>query len=116
MRTKNHQPNACQVRWREEVRDMGSIVTGRPAVIHHPVGQSARHNKVPVGNWWVLPLTDDEHRLLHSDMLEFERVALGFNPGGRFDCEKFLFVQVMQRTRVEGPPMEVYGAIMDYRR
>jgi hypothetical protein len=45
---------------------MGSIISGGPAVIHHCVGVTGRHNKVHVGNWFILPLTDAEHAEIHA--------------------------------------------------
>ena len=47
------------------MRDLGSVISGAPAVIHHPVGATGRHNKIDIGHWWVIPLTDEEHKALH---------------------------------------------------
>tara|TARA_R110002096_G_scaffold155159_1_gene319506 strand:+ start:733 stop:1068 length:336 start_codon:yes stop_codon:yes gene_type:complete len=66
MRSKGNAPTAAQKRWREAVRDLGSIISGEPAVIHHPVGATGKHNKVAIGHWWVIPLTDAEHKALHA--------------------------------------------------
>lgn len=63
MQTKNHQPNAAQVRWREAVREQGCIFGGAgPIEVHHVVGQSAAHCKVHIGNWWLIPVTNEAHR------------------------------------------------------
>ena len=70
--TSTH-PNASQKRWRESVRELGSIISGGPAVIHHPVGRCGKHNKIDIGHWWVIPLTDEEHKALHNGETFFDR-------------------------------------------
>lgn len=117
MRSKNA-PTAAQKRWREAVRELGSVISGGPAVIHHPVGCSGKHNKIEIGHWWLIPLTDEEHKALHAGTIDlshtpwagmtrkefekdcFQRVcfSLGFNG---FDC-------------TVSPEVDV--AIMDYHR
>ena len=112
-------PNSEQRRWREAVRGLGSILgPSRHAIeIHHCAGRTARHNKVDIGHWWILPLTSQEHGMLHGDMGRFEIEALEFNPVGRWDCEKFLFHKVlMSLDGTLEPPYEVIQAIMDYRK
>ena len=55
-------PSAAQKRWREQVRALGSILSGlHPVEIHHCAGRTAVHDKVHVGHWWILPLTSEEH-------------------------------------------------------
>lgn len=66
MKSKGNQPTAAQVRWREAVRGLGSVISGGPAVIHHPVGCTGKHNKIAIGHWWIIPLTDEEHKQLHG--------------------------------------------------
>lgn len=113
---KSQAPTAETKAWREDVRELGSIVRGdTPAVIHHPVGRTAKHNKLAIGHWWVLPLTDGEHNLLHKDHDAFVRMAFGVRLVGRWDAEKLLFRRVIQRLGYE-PPHEVVEAIMGYQR
>lgn len=107
---KNDPPNAAQMRWREAVRKTGSILSGRkPVHIHHCAGRTAKHNKVAIGHWWLLPLTDDEHRAIHAQPK-------------RKELEKELFSLLVRRMAVLGdmteplPPMEVIEAIEDYHR
>jgi len=66
VKSKGNHPNAAQVRWREAVRELGSVISGGPAVIHHPIGVTGKHNKVAIGHWWIIPLTDVEHKQLHQ--------------------------------------------------
>jgi hypothetical protein len=112
-------PNAEQKEWRELVRASGSIVrdfTAPKIEIHHPAGRTAKHNKIQIGHWWILPLTPRQHSLIDSDKSEFEMQALDFVPGGRWDCEKYLFRELLRKVGSDHVPWEVYAAIMDYRR
>lgn len=62
MQTKNWQPTAAQKRWHDTLRELGSVLSGlKPVEIHHCAGASAKHNKVWIGQWWVLALTHEEH-------------------------------------------------------
>jgi len=115
MQSKNNAPNVAQKRWREEVRGLGSIVSlsgyyGR-TVIHHPVGQSAKIKGVGnIGNWWVIPLTEDLHEDLHNGE------KFGFET--RKEWEKYMFADVMKKLygHPDSPSDEVLAAIRDYRR
>lgn len=115
---KSQSPNKEQLAFREDVRGLGSIISGGPAVIHHVVGRTAKHEKVAIGHWWILPLTDEEHKLLHSDLAEFERIAFGFPLVGRWDSQKILFKRVLEKfyAQEDAIPWEVYSAIMGYQR
>ncbi len=112
----NAAPNASQKRWREYVRENGSCVSGGNAVIHHPVGRTAKHNKVHVGHWWVLPLTDDEHRALHLDFDSFVQDVYFWNGETRKEVEKKLFAEMVENIGMHELPQEAYDAIQDYRR
>ena len=111
-------PNAAQKRWMEAVRAQGSIISGGPAVIHHVVGRTAKHNKVAIGHWWILPLTDDEHKLLHSDKAAFDLQWLCADQN-RWFVEKEMFQLVMDKLHpesIEMVPEDVYDAIWGYHR
>jgi hypothetical protein len=105
---KNDKPNAAEERWREAVRELGSCVTGAPALIHHCVGRTAKHNKVEIGHWWILPLTEREHAWIHA------------HPN-RKETERQLFEQTLrdyEAMHSEGPPVpdDVLQAIRDWHR
>lgn len=120
MQNKNFRRPAVVGRWIGDLVSLGSVISHDNAVPHHPVGESAKHNKTPVGMWWVVPLTDQEHRLLHSDRAAFEAENNGLLWAGRFDYEKHLFVAAVEEyERVVGPspvPADVYQNIIDYHR
>ena len=114
---------ASQRRWQEAVRQLGSVISGGPAVIHHAVGITAKHNKVPIGAWWVIPLTDEEHKALHAgkewllDGLtrkQFEKHQFGRIMG--FADVDDVVKQVYGITAEDLPPPKVVEAIMSYHR
>lgn len=64
MQSKGNAPTAAQIKWREEVRALGCIVgmeKGPHIQIHHVLGATAKHNKVAIGHWYILPLTPWAH-------------------------------------------------------
>ena len=61
MQSKNNAPNKAQKDFRENLR---SLYPG--SEIHHPVGTTGKHNKIDIGNWWILAITEDEHKRVHA--------------------------------------------------
>jgi len=104
---KTDKPNAAQTRWREAVRELGSVISGGPAVIHHCVGRTAKHNKVQIGHWWILPLTDSEHKALHNGET--------FGRESRKSFEKEMYVLLINYMLFV-PPSEVNVSIASYHR
>jgi len=115
MRSKGNAPTAAQKRWREAVRDLGSIISGGPAVIHHAVGATGKHNKVEIGHWWLIPLTNDEHLALHGGNLDWLLCETRWEGMSRKELERFWFSRVVMDADI-CPPTEVLEAIMDYHR
>jgi hypothetical protein len=110
MRSKGNNPTKAQKRWMDQVASLGSIISGKfPVEMHHCVGFTGKHNKILIGPWWILPLTESEHKYVHL-------------AADRKDREKRLFVQVKakwveQFYPLEMPvPDEVQDAIMEYHR
>ena len=107
-------PNARQKQWLEAVVKLGSVVSGGPSQIHHCVGRKAKHNKIAIGHWWIIPLTHDEHLVrLHGQGETF-----GYESRKAFEKDKFLSeVYRPLRDRLDiVPPVEVIQAITDYHR
>ena len=110
MMSKNNAPNKAQKDWMEAVRELGSVISGGPAVIHHVVGRTGKHNKVHIGHWWLIPLTDDEHKALHkgdrdlySDIFETRK-----------EFEKWAFKLVCNQIGATPFSGDVYRAIRGY--
>jgi hypothetical protein len=103
-------PNKVQRDWREDVRKLGSAISGQmPCEIHHAAGRTAKHNKVHVGHWWIIPLTKAEHDLVPTWVK------------GRKEREKFLFEQICNKYgRRYGRTLpfgdDVINAIKDWHR
>ena len=107
----NDRPTAAQKRWREAVRDLGSVISGGPAVIHHPVGRKGKHNKVDIGHWWVIPLTNEEHKALHGGD------TFGYESRKEFEKQEFHAIAIkLGRNKGVTPPEGVLEAVMDYHR
>lgn len=111
-------PNAAEKRFHEFLAGMGCAVTGAPAHIHHAIGSSAKHNRIHIGQWWVIPLAPELHQGqggIHGDMSLF---ALHGIEGTRKEIEKKLFQYCAARYMVAGGhiPEEVLRAVVGYRR
>ena len=107
LRVKCDQPTAAEKRWRETVREMGSVLSGlKPCEVHHCAGRTARHNKIDIGHWFVIPLTTYEH----SRIAEWGR--------SRKDYEKALFRAMCRIYTKRGGVLpfgaDVLEAIADY--
>ena len=103
---KVDQPNAAQKRWRESVRELGCLMGAPgPVEIHHVVGRTAKHNKIAIGHWWILPVSNEGHRMVealskHEQKELFHTMCLAY-----FAC--YLSLPV---------PDDVMAAIMDWHR
>ena len=108
MQSKGNAPTAAQKRWMESVRELGSILSGGPAVVHHAVGATGKHNKVAIGHWWLVPLSDWEHKALHNGET--------FGYLSRKEFEKWAFKQVVSRLEEKGISIsnEYVETIKDY--
>lgn len=116
LKTRISQPNARELRWREAVRDLGSIIDLTPNVeIHHCAGRTARHDGVAIGHYWILPLTRAQHQGPAGIHAHPDRKAR----------EKELFEHVLvtvgalntaRDAGIELPPPHVIAAIRSFRR
>lgn len=114
MHSKGNAPTAEQKRWREDVRALGCIITGVVVCeIHHCRGATFKHNKVPIGHWFILPLHPELHRTGQLNVTDhkhrWEEV---------YGTQVELFMQVVQRyeqqhDRAAPVPPEVISAILD---
>lgn len=67
MHSQGNAPTAAQSRWWGELSEMGCIITGNPAEIDHCIGAAGVHNGVHIGQWWVLALSANVHRLMEQN-------------------------------------------------
>lgn len=55
-------PTAVQKRFHSWLALQGCMECGKPPELHHAVGSTGSHNKVKIGQWWVIPLCAEHHR------------------------------------------------------
>ena len=110
-------PTAKQDRWHEWLRDQGCCNCGNPAAVHHCLGSTAKHNKVHIGQDFVLPLCHTCHQ--GDDGIHHSMKAFGTNES-RKEIEKRLFVKMVAIYEAEfiEPPCsdDVIQAIKSYRK
>src|SRR5690625_6799257 len=117
MRSAKHTPSAAAKRWMAWVASRGCLNCRAPANVHHCVGATARHNKVAIGDWWLLPLCRECHQGdhgIHGDRSRF------FGAVPRKTTEKMMFARLMDWARadsacVDMPAQHAIDAIEDYR-
>ncbi len=109
-------PTVHQKHWWDWLVQQGCYLGLGEACIHHCVGSTARHNKVEIGNWWVIPLSYEAHQGpggIHGDLSLFEGDR-------RKDIEKEIFAFYVERYRRQFEwlpvPADVLMAIEGYRR
>ncbi len=116
------QPRAAEKRYHAWLRDQGCAICGQPAALHHAIGSTGKHNKVHIGQWWVINLCYDHHQGpggIHHDLSAFsdhDKKQLG---GTRKEIEKSLFAIYSEKYTAETGrdlPKGVAEAISDYRR
>lgn len=109
------QPTAAQKRWQSAIAQTGCYVTGGEACIHHCVGSTARHNKVDIGHWFVIPLSYEAHQGKHG--IHGDRKL--FNPKlgeRRLEIEKSIFFEVISDLPDYWIDDRVWWAIREYHR
>lgn len=116
------QPTAAERRYHDWLRGMGCAICGSPTAIHHAVGSTGRHNKIHIGQWWVINLCYDHHQGsggIHGDLSSFDGFDQKILGGTRKEIEKSLFLlfsaKYEEQSREEIPE-EVKQAIAGYHR
>jgi hypothetical protein len=84
---------------------------GRPQ-IHHVVGRSYVHNKVPIGHWFIIPLPHELHDVSSNNPCNVTHYRKRFTE--EYGMQRTLFELMVEIIRAEGypvPPDEVLQAI-----
>jgi len=118
--------NAAQKQWMSDMAGWaecnlgllyGDIYDGSEDIqLHHVLGRSAKHNKVAVGHWFILPVPFELHDVSsnhHFNVTHYKR-----NFTNQYGMQRDIFNKVYQGLKVCGyevPGQEVYDAIMDTR-
>ncbi len=79
---------------------------------HHVLGRSAKHNKVAIGHWFILPVPFELHDVMsnHPENVTHRKKAFI----KRFGTQRDLFLTMVESMRDEGyelPPADVCEAI-----
>ena len=127
MRSKNNAPTAAQKKWRSKVADLGCVVCGSTQVqIHHVLGATAKHNKIHIGEWFILPLHPINHSYidqgikglnsLKSDAISRYDEETLVDPMSLHDFEKYLFGKVLRKLQDRPFGQDVINAISEWSR
>ncbi len=84
--------------------------------LHHVMGRSAKHNKVAIGHWFIIPVPSELHDVSSNNPFNVTHHKHSFTE--RFDLQSELFSLMMadmEMGNYETPSQEVYNAIMDTR-
>jgi hypothetical protein len=94
----------------------GDEYDGANVQLHHVLGRSAKHNKVAIGHWFILPVPFELHDVSSNHPDNVTHCKKSFV--NRFGSQSSIF-QVMVSCMVEDgyaiPSMDVIDAIMDTR-
>jgi hypothetical protein len=118
------QANAAQKKWMSDITEfineesLGILYPeyeGRFEMQrHHVLGRSAKHNKVAIGHWFIIPVPYELHEPNEKHQYHVGHCKKAFvekhgEQRGIFQC----LVSCMAEWGYDTPPMEVYHAIMD---
>jgi hypothetical protein len=116
------QANAAQKQWMNDITEWANeslhmIYDGGYAQDgvfqrHHVLGRSAKHNKVAIGHWFILPVPFDLHDVSSNDQYNVTHNKKAFVK--RFGSQRDLFLQMVEEMRDGGyelPPYDVCEAI-----
>ncbi len=116
-RLKMKQANARQKRWMKDVAEWAKLnlhhlyepkYRDHPIQIHHVLGRSAKHNKVAIGHWFILPVPFELHDVLGNHPLNVTHHKHAFTD--EYGKQRELFermVAMMGQDDYELPPVEV---------
>jgi len=117
-------PNAKQKRWMARVADYGCVVSGNSNIqIHHCVGRTAKHNKIAVGHWFILPLSFELHDVSSNNEYNVSKCKNAFIDEFGEENELFMkmFVELIKQESEspfpdysDFPELNVIGAIMGW--
>lgn len=118
---------ASQKRWISAAASTGCIVTGESEIqIHHIFGRKAKHNKIEIGEWAIIPLAIRLHDVgsNHPFNVTHWKKRFEIEFGSQKELLKKLFLKVRRgiddgsiKISIDDlPPVDVIIAITHYRR
>ena len=126
---KGHQPNAEQKKWRENVRQTKSVVSGLSRVeIHHVLCRTAKIKGIGnIGHYFILPLDREEHSWIDWGQEGLKKLKDAYidNHGPRYfyeiehmtlmEFQKFLFGRVCEKMEPQFSD-DIFYAIQEWHR
>ena len=82
--------------------------------LHHVLGRSAKHNKVPIGHWFIIPVPTHLHNVMSNNPINVTHFKNRFTE--KYGNQREIFSTLCDMLRdhgVEMPPNEVLNQIMD---
>ena len=117
------QANAAQKKWMDDITEWalenigilyGDEWSGCEFQRHHVLGRSAKHNKIAIGHWFILPVPFDLHDVSSNHQLNVTHRKKAFI--AQFGNQRDLFETMCNSMESQGydvPPNDVFYAIMD---
>ena len=95
MQSDRWAPTAKQKRFHDAVRALGCVVTGETVAteLHHVKGASFKHDKVWIGQWWVICLRADLHNSGFNDFFNVTDFKHRFQ--GKYGDQRMLFLRTV---------------------
>lgn len=116
--------NAAQKQWMSDIAEWSNdniemLYDGGYAQecnfqLHHALGRSAKHNKVAIGHWFVIPVPFDLHDISSDSELNVTHHKHKFTD--RFGNQRHIFKHMINEMCMDGyelPPVEALKAIME---
>ena len=76
---------------------IGANVEKQHFQLHHVVGRSAKHNKIEIGHWFILPVPFDLHDVSSNHPLNVTHHKKKFT--GHFGFQRELFNEMVEDMR-----------------
>ncbi len=119
------QANAAQKQWMKDIVEWaenniqilyGDEWSNKPIQLHHVLGRSAKHNKVAIGHYFILPVPFELHDVSSNHPDNVTHFKNNFTK--RYFRQSYLFIKMlnsMEDYGYETPNPDVITAIMDTR-
>jgi hypothetical protein len=111
------QANAAQKQWMNDITEWaehniqvlyGGEWSNKPIQRHHVLGRSAKHNKIEIGHWFILPVPFELHDVSSNHPLNVTHNKKAFVK--RFGNQRDLFLQMVEEMRDDGYELPPYDA------
>lgn len=119
------QANAAQKQWMKDISEWANnnnldllydYDDPKGFQLHHVLGRSAKHNKVAIGHWFIIPVPFELHDVNSNNNYNVTHHKNRFTD--KYGKQTFLFNDMVNDMRMDMyqlPPTEVLNAIMDTR-